>query len=86
MQAGGASSPTSKVVIQTSPDNSSWIDLCTSTQLSADGTLNEIKDPTLPVLRYIRAKTVLGGGTKPTVSAVVWLASTNGLPKIKKAA
>ena len=85
-QSGGASSPTSKVILQTSPDNSTWIDLATSTQLTSDGTVDEIKDPTLPLFRYVRAKTVLGGDTAPTHSAVVFLASNVGMPKLKKAA
>lgn len=83
-QSGGASSPTSKVTVQTSPDKTTWIDVVSSTQLTADGTVDEIKDPTLPLLRYIRAKTVLGGGTAPTHSAVVFLTSNVGMPKLKK--
>ena len=85
-QSGGASSPTSQILIQTSPDKDAWIDVAEGTQLTADGTKDEIKDPTLPLLRYVRAKTVVGGGTAPTHSAVVWIAANVGMPKLKKAA
>lgn len=66
LQAGGASSPTSQIKLQTSPDNSVWHDVVTSTELTADSTEAETKDvSTAPLLKYVRAVTVLGGGTNP---------------------
>ena len=75
-QSGGASSPTSQLKIQTSPDNENWADLVESTQLTADGDLAETKShATLPLLKFVRAVTVLGGGTKPNHTCEVRIVS-----------
>lgn len=75
-QSGGASSPTSQLVLQTSPDNENWYDVSESTELTADGSKAETKDVSgAPLLRYVRAKTTLGGGTKPNHTCEVRLVS-----------
>ncbi len=75
-QSGGASSPTSQLKIQTSPDNENWADLVESTQLTADGDLAETKShATLPLLKFVRAVTVLGGGTNPNHTCEVRIVS-----------
>ena len=75
-QSGGASSPTSQMVLQTSPDNVNWYDVTTSTELTATGDLAETKDVDgAPLLKYVRARTVLGGGTNPDHTCEVRLVS-----------
>lgn len=75
-QSGGASSPTSQMVLQTSPDNERWYDVTESTELTADGEKAETKDVNgAPLLRYVRVKTALGGGTKPSHTCEVRLVS-----------
>lgn len=75
-QAGGATSPTVKVKLQTSPNKTDWVDVVESTQLTADGGKFEIKDVSGgPLLPYVRAVTVLGGATKPNHTAEVRLVS-----------
>ena len=76
-QSGGASSPTSQIKIQTSPDGDNWVDLVESTELTADGTKVETKSSaTLPLLKFVRAITSLGGGTKPHQTCEVRIVST----------
>ena len=85
-QSGGASSPTSQLVLQTSPDNERWYDLVESTELSADGEKIESKDVNgAPLLRFVRVRTALGGGTKPHHTAEVRLLS-NGSFRCKTVA
>ena len=75
-QSGGASSPTSQMVLQTSPDNVNWYDVTASTELTATGDLAETKDVDgAPLLKYVRAKTTLGGGTNPNHTCEVRLVS-----------
>jgi hypothetical protein len=77
-QAGGATSPTTKIKLQTSMDKINWVDVLESTQLTADGSKAENKDanPTgTPLLKWVRVITVLGGATKPNHTAEVWLTS-----------
>lgn len=77
-QTGGASSPTSKVKLQTSMDKLNWVDVLESTQLTADGSKAENKDANpagTPLLKWVRAVTVLGGTTLPNHTAEVWLTS-----------
>lgn len=82
-QSGGASSPTSQIKIQTSPDNVNWVDNVESTQLTADGDKAETKShSTLPLLRYVRAVTTLGGGTNPSHTCEVRILS-NGPFRLK---
>ena len=82
-QSGGASSPTSQITVQTSPDNVHWADLIESTELTADGDLAELRThATLPVLRFVRAVTTLGGGTNPNHTCEVRLVS-NGTFRLK---
>ena len=76
-QSGGASSPTSQIKVQTSPDGENWVDLVESTELTAEGTKVETKSTTtLPLLKFVRAITSLGGGTKPHLACEVRLVST----------
>ena len=82
-QSGGASSPTSQIKIQTSPDNINWVDNVESTQLTATGDKAETKGhATLPLLRYVRAVTTLGGGTNPNHTCEVRIIS-NGPFRLK---
>ena len=82
-QSGGASSPTSQIKIQTSPDNVNWVDNVESTQLTATGDKAETKShATLPILRYVRAVTTLGGGTNPNHTSEVRIIS-NGPFRLK---
>ncbi len=75
--SGGASSPTAQIVIQGSVDGSSSIDLATGTSRTTTALFREIVDtPAAPLLPWIRARVVLGGGTPPTVIAQVDLVST----------
>ena len=77
-QNGGATSPTTKVKLQTSMDKQNWVDVLESTQLTADGSKAETKDTApsgLPLLKWVRAITVLGGATRPSHTAEVWLTS-----------
>ena len=73
-QAGGATSPTTQVHLQTSHDGEAWITVASSTQLTADGEKHELVelDSLGPLVRAI---TTLGGGTKPNHTAKVVLAS-----------
>jgi hypothetical protein len=78
-QSGGATSPTTRAKLQTSLDKTNWIDVVVSTQLSADGAKFETLDssgPAVPLLTFVRAVTVLGGGTKPAHTVDVRLLST----------
>ncbi len=75
-QAGGATSPTMKAVLQTSHDGTKWADVVESTQLTADGALSEWK-PVADLGPYVRAVTVLGGATLPDHTAAVYLMSHN---------
>ncbi len=78
-QSGGATSPTSRAKLQTSVDKTNWIDVVLSTQLTADGAKFETLDSAgaaTPLLTFVRAVTVLGGGTKPAHTVDVRLLST----------
>ena len=79
-QVNGVTSPTTDVVIETSFDGgTTWAEVATATQLTADGGKPEII--ALKALGpRIRASKKLGGATKPDSTAVVLLAS-NGLFK-----
>jgi hypothetical protein len=75
-QTGGATSPTTTAKLQTSLDKTNWIDVVTSTQLAADGAKFETKDgaqAAVPLLPFVRAVTVLAGGTKPNHTADIRL-------------
>jgi hypothetical protein len=79
-QSGGATSPTTDVIVETSFDGgSTWAEVASATQLTGDG-----GKPELIALKALgprlRATKKLGGGTKPNSTAVVLLAS-NGLFK-----
>ena len=77
-QNGGATSPSSKVKLQTSFDKTNWIDVLESTPVTTNGSRVETKDTTpanTPLLTWIRAVSVLGGETKPNHTAEVWLVS-----------
>jgi len=75
-QAGGATSPTTKAILQTSHDGVSWADIVESTQLTADGALSEWKVAT-DIGPFVRVVTVLGGATLPNHTAAVYLLSHN---------
>lgn len=75
-QSGGASSPTTDLKVQTSVDGTNWIDWTSVTQLTADGTNEELEGANSQDLGvYVRAVLTLGGGTAPTVAAKVLIAS-----------
>jgi hypothetical protein len=75
-QSGGADSPTTEAFLETSHDGATWARLMGATKLTADGAVHEVKDaPTLGP--YVRAITLLGGGTKPNHKVTVKLASTS---------
>ena len=81
-QSGGATSPTTDVIVETSfDDGGSWVEVAKATQLTGDGGAPELIELTALGPR-IRASKVLGGGTKPNSSAVVRLAS-NGMFKVQ---
>ena len=82
-QSGGATSPTTKAVLQTSHDGEKWADVVESTELTADGALSEWKG-VADVGPYVRAVTVLGGATLPNHTADVYLLSHNPF-KLKSA-
>jgi hypothetical protein len=79
-QSGGDTNPTTDVTIETSFDGgSTWAKVAGSKQLTGDGSQSElIKLEALG--SRLRATKKLGGGTKPSSTAVVLLAS-NGLFK-----
>jgi hypothetical protein len=75
--AGGASSPTAQLFIQGSVDGATWIDLANGVSRTAPGNYREIIDAaSVPLLPWIRARVVLGGGTAPNVNATVDIVST----------
>ena len=75
-QTAGASSPTSQILLQTSPDNTIWYDVVQSTELTATGEKAETRDVAgAPLLKFVRAKTALGGGTAPSHTCEVRLVS-----------
>jgi hypothetical protein len=75
--AGGANAPTAQVVIQGSIDKATWLDLAPGAIRTTAGSYREILDaPSVPMLPWIRARLVLGGGTPPNVSATADLVST----------
>lgn len=83
-QSGGATSPTTVVKLDTSPDGTTWIEAATSTQLTTDGNVAEFKSITA-LGPYVRARTLLAGGTPPNHTAKVVLVS-NAPFRILKAA
>jgi hypothetical protein len=83
-QAGGATSPTAKAVLQTSHDKLKWATVVESTQLAADGALSEWK-AAADLGPYIRVITVLGGATKPNHTASAYLMAYSPF-KLKNAA
>lgn len=75
-QTGGASSPTTDCTLQTSPDGTNFATVTSATQVTSSTTQTEFKE--LEALgAYIRAKTTLGGSTKPTHTAKVVVACTH---------
>ena len=77
-QSGGATSPTTDVYVETSFDGgTSWAKVAGATQLTGDGGKTELVEPTA-LGPHLRVTKKLGGGTKPSSSAVVRLAS-NGM-------
>ena len=74
-QSGGATSPTTDVVLETSHDGTNWVQVAQATQLTADGEVHEFAAVSA-LGPYVRASTVLGGGTPPSHTATVKLASS----------
>lgn len=74
-QAGGATSPTSRVIIEFSMDGTEWFETpFDGLSLNADGSASRSVE--MPVAaRFVRARLDLGGGTLPTVSARVEIAA-----------
>lgn len=75
--AGGATSPTVDVRLQTSHDKVSWISAVSMTQLTAAIPRHEFV-AVAALGPYVRAVTELGGGTLPNHTAKVVLASNGG--------
>lgn len=68
---GGATSPTSQLVILHSADGVNWVTALAGTQRSADGTYTEVLDSTsIALLPYVRASLDVGGGTAPNCTNV----------------
>lgn len=73
-QTGGATSPTTDVYVQTSHDGINWINVGNMTQLTTTAERHEfISIGNLGP--YVRAMSVLAGGTLPSHAATVRLAS-----------
>ena len=73
-QDGGATSPTTDVSLQTSSDGENWVEVAATTQLSANGSVDEL-DSVAGLGRYVRAQTTVAGGTAPDHTAKVILVS-----------
>lgn len=70
-QTGGATSPTSQLIIQDSSDNVNWKTAIAGTSRTADGTYIETLDSTSVALGpYVRAFLDVGGGTPPNVTNI----------------
>ena len=80
-QSGGATSPTTDVTLETSHDGTEWVKVVGATQLVADGEIHEFAAVNA-LGPYVRAVTAVGGGTAPTHTATVKLAS-NGPFRLK---
>lgn len=79
LNVSGGTSPTAQIVLQTSVDGSSWIDIASGTQRTAAGAYREVVDTNGAVLLpWVRARVVLGGTANPSVDASVELVSTGG--------
>ena len=74
VQAGGATSPTSQVKLQSSYDGTNWFDVASSTQLTADGSKAEMAD-IAALGPYVRAITLVSGATAPNHTATCLLVS-----------
>jgi hypothetical protein len=72
-QSGGVTAPTTSVQIETSHDGTSWVQALPATQLNSDTTVNQFQSITA-LGPFVRARTVLGGGTKPNHTVTVKLA------------
>lgn len=76
---GGATTPTGQVVIEGSADNATWYPIANGTVRTSDNSIAAEQVPEVTNMRippYIRAKTVLAGGTAPTLANVtVWVNS-----------
>lgn len=75
--AGGATSPTVDVRLQTSHDKVSWINAVSMTQLTAAIPRHEFV-AVAALGPYVRAISELGGGTLPNHTVKVVLASNGG--------
>ena len=73
-QSGGTTSPTVQAHVQTSWDKTNWTTVASSTQLTADGSNDEIK-PAQTIGPFVRVVTELGGATLPDHKATVFLVS-----------
>lgn len=81
-QSGGATSPTTDLVVESSGDGTLWVPVASATQLAADGAKNELDEVAL-IGPFIRVRLVLGGGTKPTATGKAMLACA-GLFSLRK--
>lgn len=83
-QSGGATSPTTDAILETSHDGTNWVEVVKATQLTQDGEGHEFK--AISALGpYVRAVTAVGGATAPNHTATVKLAS-NGPFRLKAVA
>jgi hypothetical protein len=81
-QTGGTTGPTTDVRLETSVDKTRWVSVAAATQLTQDGSVVEVKEPTA-LGPFVRAVTQLGGVVKPNHKAKVSLVS-NGPFKLVK--
>ncbi len=74
-QSGGDTSPTTDARVETSHDGANWVEVAKATQLTADGEIHEFIEVGA-LGPYVRAVTELAGGSNPSHTAVVKLASS----------
>jgi len=73
-QTGGTGSPSTRLHLETSYDGH-WIDVIEPIELTGSASVHRLVE--VPYLGpLVRARTVLGGSTKPTHTAIVKLAAT----------
>ncbi|MFH1466429.1 MAG: hypothetical protein ABIO70_18745 [Pseudomonadota bacterium] len=74
-QEGGADTPTTDAVLETSHDGTAWVQAAKATQLTTNADGHELVEAAA-LGPWVRARTTLGGGTPPDHKATVVLASS----------
>jgi len=82
-QSDGASSPTVSVICETSADGVNWVE-AHKVDLSSTTTATELEVVTI-LGPYVRARSVLGGGTRPNHNCKVSLLTTEPIQLLVKA-